>query len=63
MPTYDYKCGSCGHTWERFEPMAADKPRQCPNCRKRKGRRQLGPGAGIILKGPGFHNTDYPKSK
>jgi putative FmdB family regulatory protein len=63
MPTYDYRCRACGHAWERFEPMGKDTPKQCPRCRKRRGRRQIGPGAGIIFRGPGFYSTDNPKGK
>jgi len=40
-----------------------DSPaKSCPNCKKRKARRQIGMGAGIIFKGSGFYETDYKKS-
>ena len=34
MPTYDYKCGSCGEEFSRTETMAerAAKPVNCPKC-------------------------------
>ena len=35
MPTYEYKCTSCSHTFERVQRMT-DKPvRRCPECGRR----------------------------
>ncbi|MDC0261867.1 zinc ribbon domain-containing protein, partial [Planctomycetaceae bacterium] len=31
----------------------------CPECKSRKARRVIGPGAGILFKGSGFYQTDY----
>jgi putative FmdB family regulatory protein len=59
MPTYDYECGACGHTFERFQSITAPAVRKCPKCGKRKVRRLIGTGAGIIFKGSGFYQTDY----
>ena len=60
MPTYEYECTKCGHTFEKFQSMR-DKPVQrCPVCRH-KVRKLLGAGAGIIFKGSGFYETDYKK--
>ena len=61
MPTYDYACSACGHRFERFEPLSDDGPKSCPKCGKKKGRRMLGTGAGLIFKGSGFYTTDYKK--
>jgi len=59
MPTYDYVCDACEHTWEHYQSMT-DKPlKKCPECGKRKARRQIGTGAGVIFKGSGFYETDY----
>lgn len=33
----------------------------CPKCKKKKAKRLLGLGAGIIFKGTGFYETDYKK--
>jgi putative FmdB family regulatory protein len=58
MPTYEYECKRCAHTFEAFQSMT-DKPlRTCPECGGRV-RRLIGAGAGIIFKGSGFHATDY----
>jgi len=58
MPTYEYECGRCAHTFEAFQSMT-DKPLlKCPECGGRV-RRLIGAGAGILFKGSGFHATDY----
>lgn len=62
MPTYDYQCAACGHTFETFQSMAADPLKKCPECKKMKLRRLIGAGAGIIFKGSGFYETDYRSS-
>ena len=37
-----------------------DNPvKSCPKCKKRKAKRLLGVGAGLIFKGTGFYETDY----
>ncbi len=59
MPTYDYECQACGHTFEKFQSIT-DKPiRKCPVCNKLKVRRLIGTGGGVIFKGSGFYCTDY----
>jgi putative FmdB family regulatory protein len=63
MPTYDYSCSGCGHRFEKFERMADGGPKACLRCGKRKARRMLGTGAGIIFKGSGFYVTDYKRPK
>ncbi len=59
MPTYDYECEACGHAFEKFQSITASPVRTCPECGKRKVRRLIGTGAGIIFKGSGFYQTDY----
>lgn len=61
MPTYDYACAACGHRFERFESLGDDAPKPCPQCGKKRARRMLGTGAGLIFKGSGFYTTDYKK--
>ena len=58
MPTYDYKCSSCGYTFEYFQPMSAEPLTECPQC-KGTLKRIIGTGAGPIFKGSGFYQTDY----
>ncbi len=59
MPTYEYKCSACGHTFERFQSITAPAITRCPECGKAKVKRLLGTGAGVIFKGSGFYTTDY----
>ena len=59
MPTYDYKCDACSHVWEEFQSITAEPLEKCPKCRKKKARRQISAGAGIIFRGSGFYQTDY----
>jgi len=59
MPTYDYVCGACGHTFEEFQYIKESPLRKCPECGKLKLRRLIGSGAAIVFKGSGFYQTDY----
>jgi len=61
MPTYDYACSACSHRFERFESIHDGGAKSCPKCGKKKARRMLGTGAGLIFKGSGFYVTDYKK--
>lgn len=58
MPTYDYRCLSCGYTFEHFQSMSSRPLTQCPECGK-KLEKLLSGGAGVIFKGSGFYQTDY----
>jgi putative FmdB family regulatory protein len=59
MPTYEYKCDACGLEFERFQQITAAAVKKCPRCGKRKVRRLISAGAGMIFKGSGFYITDY----
>ena len=59
MPTYDYECDACGHTFELFQSMSAPLEKKCPKCGKLKLRRLFGTGAAVVFKGSGFYQTDY----
>ena len=59
MPTYDYICESCGCGFEKFQSITTKSLRTCPKCGKRKLKRLIGAGAGVIFKGTGFYQTDY----
>ncbi|MGO9309446.1 MAG: FmdB family zinc ribbon protein [Spirochaetia bacterium] len=57
MPTYQYRCTKCGHTFEAFQSIL-DKPlSKCPEC-KSAVRRVINGGLGVIFKGSGFYSTD-----
>ncbi len=59
MPTYDYHCEACDHTFELYQPITAKPVRKCPSCNARRVVRLIGTGGGIIFKGSGFYHTDY----
>lgn len=66
MPTYEYVCDKCGHSFEQFQPISADPLNVCPKtlCPQKKWgrgkvRRAISGGAGLIFKGSGFYITDY----
>ena len=50
MPTYDYECEACKHTFERFQSMKAKPVRKCPECGKRKVGRIIRPCLGVIIR-------------
>ncbi len=59
MPTYEYQCKQCNHTFEEFQPMSAPALTTCPSCSEDALVRMIGVGAGVIFKGSGFYATDY----
>lgn len=62
MPTYDYRCNSCGHVFEELQSIKAEPLRDCPKCHQPHLVRLMAGGAGMIFKGSGFYLTDYAKS-
>ena len=59
MPTYDYECDACGHSFELFQSINDPVKKKCPECGKQKLRRLIGTGAAVVFKGSGFYQTDY----
>ena len=66
MPTYEYVCSKCGHTFEKVQSIKANALTICPRdaCARKpwgKGKvlRRIGLGGGLIFKGSGFYTTDY----
>jgi putative FmdB family regulatory protein len=57
MPTYEYECKICGHSFEAFQRMSEPPLTSCPLCGK-EVRRLINGGTGIIFKGSGFYVTD-----
>jgi putative FmdB family regulatory protein len=58
MPTYEYKCTKCAHTFEIFQSMTDAPRKRCPKC-SGKVERLISGGAGLLFKGSGFYITDY----
>lgn len=61
MPTYEYACPDCGHEFEAFHAMSAAPVKLCPKCGKKKVKRLISAGSGLIFKGSGFYLTDYAR--
>ncbi len=66
MPTYQYICEKCGHSFDKVQSISAKPLVVCPEkvCARKpwaKGavKRVISGGAGFILKGSGFYATDY----
>ncbi len=57
MPTYGYRCGSCGHEFEILQRITAEPLTACPKCGGKLSK-MVYP-AGIIFTGSGYYTTDY----
>jgi len=59
MPTYAYKCESCGHAQDEWLKMSeAHAERVCPSCGQSTYRKQL-TAAAFHLKGSGWYASDF----
>ncbi|HEU4811852.1 MAG TPA: FmdB family zinc ribbon protein [Nocardioides sp.] len=56
MPTYQYACTECDHTFEQFQSFSDDALTECPDCGGRL--RKLFNAVGVVFKGSGFYRTD-----
>ncbi len=61
MPTYEYRCLSCGYYFEKFQSIHDEPVKTCPKCGG-KVKKLISTGAGLIFKGSGFYITDYKKN-
>ncbi|MDR0289683.1 MAG: zinc ribbon domain-containing protein [Treponema sp.] len=62
MPTYEYECKECGHSFEVFQSMSDEPLKVCTKCGS-EVRRLICGGAGVIFKGSGFYVTDKASGK
>lgn len=62
MPTYDYRCQGCQHQFTTMHSIAADPLKDCPSCGQAQLKRLIGGGGGVLFKGGGFYQTDYPSA-
>ena len=58
MPTYEYECSGCGRTFEVRQSISEAPLDRCPHCQG--SVRRILTAAPFILKGSGWHATDYP---
>ena len=59
MPTYEYRCRNCGHTFDVVQAMSDETLTICPVCGGEL-RKVFAPPA-ISFKGSGFYATDHGK--
>jgi len=57
MPTYGYRCRSCGNEFEVLQKISDPPLTTCPKCAGKLDKMVYA--AGIIYKGSGYYNTDY----
>lgn len=60
MPTYDYECQDCGHTFEISQRISEKALADCPVCQQPKLRRLI-TAAAFHLKGGGWYKDGYGK--
>ena len=60
MPTYGYRCASCGHEFEIRQKITDDPLKVCPICQGTLSK-MVYP-AGVIFTGSGYYTTDYKSS-
>ena len=58
MPTYDYECQSCGHTFETSQRITEKALTDCPTCNQPKLQRLI-TAAAFHLKGGGWYKDGY----
>ncbi len=58
MPTYSYRCASCGHLFEKVQRITEDAIKVCPSCGAETASRLIQSG-NFILKGGGWYGDLY----
>jgi putative FmdB family regulatory protein len=59
MPTYEYTCRDCGHTFDIVQSMLDEALTMCPECGG--SLRKVFAAPAISFKGSGFYATDHGK--
>jgi putative FmdB family regulatory protein len=57
VPLYEYRCKSCGHTFEKIQSFSAPEEKECPVCHGEVERLISAPA--IQFKGSGWYVSDY----
>jgi putative FmdB family regulatory protein len=60
MPVYEYRCKTCGRTFEIEHGFHDERPSKCAECGGPLAR--VFHPVGVVFKGSGFHKTDYTRS-
>ena len=61
MPTYQYRCTSCGHDLEAVQKFSDASLTECPSCGG--PLRKVFNAVGVVFKGSGFYRTDSRPGK
>ncbi len=62
MPIYEYRCNDCGKEFEAIRKFS-DKPlNKCVHCSSAKVEKLISQSS-FVLKGGGWHATDYASQK
>ncbi len=61
MPTYQYACTECGHSFDVVQSFSEDSLSVCPECGGRL--RKVYNAVGVVFKGSGFYRTDSREKK
>lgn len=61
MPTYEYACTTCDHTFEEVQSFSDASLTTCPECGG--ALRKLYGAVGVVFKGSGFYRTDSRKAE
>jgi putative FmdB family regulatory protein len=56
MPTYSYRCDTCGHEFDASQKFSDEPLKECPEC-SASIRRVIQP-VGVVFKGSGWYITD-----
>jgi putative FmdB family regulatory protein len=56
MPTYSYRCDTCGHEFDASQRFSDEPLKECPECGAAI-RRVIQP-VGVVFKGSGWYITD-----
>ncbi len=56
MPTYQYQCRDCGHTFEQFQKFSENPVAVCPACGGPVQR--VIQNVGVVFKGSGWYIND-----
>jgi putative FmdB family regulatory protein len=59
MPTYDYRCDSCGIEWTVEQSVKEEPVRICPSCGAEKATRLISGRVGFSLLGSGWAKDNY----
>jgi len=62
MPIYEYRCGKCGHEFEREQRITEPAIKRCPACKSQKAKRLIS-NTSFVLKGAGWYKDLYSSPK